>query len=68
MAVHGYDNLPVALRTASDGGSVALGVMIDGGFFPFHWMPIGGFEDDLATIQQDEGKFVGAPQGGQGGS
>jgi hypothetical protein len=61
MAVHGYDNLPVALRTTADGGSVALGVIIDGGFFPFHWMNVGAFEDDLATIADDVGKFVGAP-------
>lgn len=59
MAVHGYDNLTISVRTTADGGSVAFGVMIDGGFFPFHWMGVRAFEDDLATIKDDVGKYVG---------
>jgi hypothetical protein len=59
MSVHRFDNVPVSVRSSADGGSVAFGVEINGGFFPFHWMPAGGFDDDLSTIAQDAGQYAG---------
>lgn len=59
MAVHDYENVPVSVRSSADGSNVTAGVVINGGFFPFHNWDTGGFEDDLATIAEDEGQFVG---------
>lgn len=59
MTEHRYDNLSVSVRSSADGGSVAFGVVIGEGFIPFHWMPAGGFEDDLTTVAQDQGQFAG---------
>lgn len=61
MPAHRYDNVPVSVRTTADGGAVAFGVVIGDAFMPFHWMPVGGFEDDLATAAQDVGQFAQQP-------
>lgn len=63
-----FENVPVSVRATADGASVAFGVVINGGFFPFHSMPAGGFADDLATIEQDRGQFVGPPVEESGGA
>ena len=57
--MHRYDNVQVSLRSTADGGAVAFGVVVGDAFLPFHWMPTGGFEDDLATVAQDTGQFAG---------
>lgn len=67
MAEHRYDNVPVSVRSTADGGAVAYGVVIGEAFLPFHWMPIGGFEDDLATVAQDAGQFAGPAEPEQTG-
>lgn len=67
MAEHRYDNVPVSVRSTADGGAVAYGVVIGEAFLPFHWMPIGGFEDDLATVAQDSGQFAGPADSTQQG-
>ena len=59
MPLHQFENVTVSVRSRQDGSSVAAGVVINGGFFPFHEWPAGGFEDDLATIAQDTGEYVG---------
>lgn len=57
MADHYYDDVKVSLRSTADGASVAFGVVVGDAFLPFHWMPTGGFEDDLATVAQDAGQY-----------
>ena len=59
MASHRYDNVSLSVRSTADESSVAFGVVIGDAFLPFHWMPTGGFEDDLATVAQDSGQFAG---------
>lgn len=59
MTQHRYDDVQVSLRSTADGSSVAFGVVIGDAFLPFHWMPTGGFEDDLATVAQDTGQYAG---------
>jgi len=59
MAAHRYDNVSISVRSTADEGSVAFGVVIGEAFLPFHWMPTGGFEDDLATVAQDTHQFAG---------
>jgi hypothetical protein len=49
MASHRYDNLTISARSTADESSVAFGVVIGEAFLPFHWMPTGGFEDDMAS-------------------
>lgn len=61
MVAHRYDNVSVSVRSTADGSSVAYGVVIGDAFLPFHWMPTGGFEDDLATVAQDVGQFAAEP-------
>lgn len=64
MAEHRYDDVPVSVRSTADGGQVAFGVEVAGAFLPFHWMPTGAFEDDLATVAQDQGQFSQQPPQG----
>ena len=59
MSTHRYDDVKLSVRSTADGGNVAFGVVIGDAFVPFHWMPTGGFEDDLATVAQDAGQFAG---------
>ena len=58
MGTHYYDDVKVSVRSTADGGSVAFGVVIGDAFLPFHWFPVGGFEDDLATVAQDSGQYA----------
>lgn len=67
MAQHRYDAVQVSVRSTADGESVAYGVVIGEAFLPFHWMPTGGFEDDLATVAQDSGQFAGTDESAQTG-
>jgi len=64
MTEHRYDNVPVSVRSTHDGGMVAFGVVVGDAFLPFHYMPTGGFEDDLATVAQDSGQFASEQQQG----
>jgi hypothetical protein len=66
MAGLPYEDVPVSVRTSADGGSVAIGVLIEGGFFPFHWMPAPGFADDVATIALDVNQYAGPPKTEEG--
>lgn len=59
MGAHRYDNLSMSVRSTTDGSQVAFGVVIGDAFLPFHWMPAGGFEDDMATVAQDAGQYAG---------
>jgi hypothetical protein len=58
---HRYDDVKISVRSTADESSVAFGVVIGEAFLPFHWMPTGGFEDDLATVAQDAHQFAGPP-------
>jgi hypothetical protein len=61
VATYTFENLPVSVRSTSDGNAVAFGVIINGGFFPFHSVDAGGFADDLATIAEDVGQYAQPP-------
>ena len=47
-----YDNLPVGVRSSSDGNRVEFGVTINGGFVAFGAVAKNAFDDDLAEAQQ----------------
>lgn len=48
MAAQDHENVPVAVRTKADGQTVQFGVVVDGGFFPFHEQTASSFADDYA--------------------
>jgi hypothetical protein len=61
MSTYYEDGLTVSLRTSADGTNAVLGVIIEGAFIPFHWQQIGGFKDDLATVEQDAHQYLPGP-------